>query len=132
MPDFDDVIFHLKIAESFPRWGLRQYFDVDYDSLLLENAILDGPIRRVMLEAKESIQKGDSPTRSKQDVRSIGCFQVHILRLFLRYSSYGSGLREGCQKIDFPNLLANLAFKILLAEDDKALRKLMSITSSLG
>ncbi len=130
MPDLEDVIFHLKIVESFLRWSCRQYFGTDYDTLLLENAILDGPIKRVMLEARQQIKDGDLGQAAKKMYEALGAFKFTFFGYYSDIRVIGQVFEKDGQKIDFPNLLADLAFKMLFAEDEKALRKIMSVSSS--
>jgi len=129
-PDWEDVIVHLEIAESFLRWSCKQYFDVDYDLLLLENAILDGPIKRVMLEAKQHIKNGDLQQASNKMYEALGAFKFTFFGYYSDPRVIGQVFEKDDRKIDFPNLLSDLAFKILLAEDEKALTKVMSVSSS--
>ena len=74
-------------------------------------------------EAKAFIDKNDLPNASKKMYEAIGAF---------KFMSFGflsdprvSGISFG--GIDFPNLLADLAFKIIMTDDESALRKIMQI-----
>jgi hypothetical protein len=123
IPDVDTVRFHTKIVGDFLKWSYNVYHGIDYDSLALENMIFDVPIRNRMNEAKAFIDKNDLPNASKKMYEAIGAF---------KFMSFGflsdprvSGISFG--GIDFPNLLADLAFKIIMTNDESALRKIMQI-----
>jgi hypothetical protein len=123
IPDVNTVRFHVKIVGDFLKWSYKTYHGVDYDSLALENMIHDVPIRNRMTDAKTLIEKGDLPNASEKMYEAIGAF---------KFMSFGflsdprvAGISFG--GIDFPNLLADLAFKIIMADDESALRKIMQI-----
>lgn len=123
IPDVDTVRFYTKIVGDFLKWSYKVYHGIDYDSLALENMIFDVPIRNRMNEAKAFIEKNDLPNASKKMYEAIGAF---------KFMSFGFlsdprvvGISFG--GIDFPNLLADLAFKIIMTDDESALKKIMQI-----
>ena len=122
-PDVDTVRFYVKIVGDFLRWGFANYYQVDYESLALENMILDAPIRRAMLEAKLYMEKDDLQGASARMYEALGAFK------FMSFGFLSDPRVEGIsfKGIDFPNLLADLAFKIILAGDEPALREIMKI-----
>lgn len=123
IPDIDTVRFYVKIVGDFLTWSYKEYYGVDYESLALEDMILDVPIRKVMLEAKALIEKNDLPNASKKMYEALGAFK------FMSFGFLSDPRVQGIAfgGIDFPNLLADLAFKIILADDESALRKIMLI-----
>jgi len=123
IPDVDTVRHYIRIVGDFLKWSYKNYYEVDYESLALENMILDAPIRRVMLEAKSLIEKNDLQNASKKMYEALGAFK------FMSFGFLSDPRVEGIsfKGIDFPNLLADLAFKIILADDEVALKKIMSI-----
>lgn len=123
IPDVETVRFHTKIVGDFLKWSYRIYHDIDYDSLALENMILDVPIRNRMNEAKASIEKDDLPNASKKMYEAIGAFK------FMSFGFLSDPRVAGISfsGVDFPNLLADLAFKIIMTDDEAALRKIMEI-----
>ena len=123
IPDVDTVRFHAKIVSDFLKWSYENYYEVDYESLALEDMILDAPIRRVMLEAKALLEKNDLQKASAKMYEALAAF---------KFMSFGflsdprvRGIAFGGRKLS--NLLADLAFKIILADDEVALKKIMNI-----
>jgi hypothetical protein len=123
IPDIDTVRFYTKIVGDFLKWSYREYYGLDYDSLALEDMILDVSIRNRMIEAKELIEKKDLLAASKKMYEALGAF---------KFMSFGflSDVRVidvTFGKTNLTNLLADLAFKIIMADDETALRKIMQI-----
>jgi hypothetical protein len=125
IPDVDTVRFYVKIAGNFLRWSCQTYFGIDYDSLALENMIHDVPIRNAMLEAKQAVSSNDLPKASAKMYEALAAFKFMWFGYLSDYRVHGISFSG----IDFPNLLADLAFKIILAEDENTLGKLMGIGS---
>lgn len=125
IPDVDTARFYIKIAGNFLRWSYRNYFELDYDSLALENMIHDVPIRNAMLSSKQFIENNDLQSASKKMYEALGAMKFMWFGYLSDYRVHGISFSG----IDFPNLLADLAFKIILAEDESALTKMMSIGS---
>jgi hypothetical protein len=75
LPDLDSVKFHAKIVGDFLKWIYKNFFDVDYDSLALENMILDVPIRNRMTDAKVYIENGDLSVASARMYEALGAFK---------------------------------------------------------
>lgn len=123
IPDVDTVRFHTKIVGDFLRWSYRVYHGIDYDSVALEDMIFDVPIRNRMTEAKTLIEKNDLTNASKKMYEAIGAFK------FLSFGFLSDPRLLGISfgGVDFPNLLADLAFKIIMTDDESALRKIMEI-----
>lgn len=125
IPDVDTVRFYVKIAENFLKWSYINYFDLDYDLLALENMIYDIPIRNAMLSSKQFIKNNDLQNASKKMYEALGAMKFMWFDYLSDYRVHGISFGG----IDFPNLLADLAFKIILAEDENALARIMSIGS---
>jgi len=123
IPDVDTVRFYVRIVGDFLSWIYKNYFGVDFESLALEDMILDAPTRRVMREAKFLIEKGDLKKASEKMYEGLGAFK------FMSFGFLSDPRVKGVsfKGIDLSNLLADLAFKIILAQDESALRKLMPI-----
>ena len=123
IPDVDTVRFYVKIVGDFLIWSYREYYGINYESLALEEMILDAPIRRVMLEAKELVEKNDLVNASKKMFEGLGAFK------FMSFGFLSDPRTEGWNigEIDLPNVLADLAFKIILANDESALKKIMLV-----
>jgi len=123
IPDIDTVRFYAKIVGDFLTWSYREYYGVHYESLALEDTILDVPTRKVMFEAKALVEKNDLPNASKKMYEALGAFK------FMSFGFLSDPRVQGISfgGIDFPNLLADLAFKIIVADDESALRKIMLI-----
>jgi len=124
--DVDLVKFHVKICEKFLKWSYSTYFKTDYDSLALENMILDYGIRECMVKARQSIETDDLATASAKLYEALAAFK------FLAFGYLSDPRVNGISfgGIDFPNLLADLALKVIMAEDENALGKMMLIGSS--
>jgi hypothetical protein len=127
-PDVDTVRHYVRIVGDFLKWSYENYYEVDYESLALEDMILDAPIRRVMLEAKALIEKNDLQKASAKMYEGLAAF---------KFMSFGflsdprvSGIAFGGRKLS--NLLADLAFKIILADDEVALKKIMNIKTEFA
>jgi len=123
IPDIDTVRFYVKIVGDFLTWSYKECYGVDYESLALEDMILDVPIRNVMLEAKALVEKNDLPNASKKMYEGLGAFKFVSFGFLSDPRVQGISFRG----IDFPNLLADLAFKVIIADDESALRKIMLI-----
>lgn len=123
IPDIDAVRHYVRIVGDFLKWSYKNYYEIDYDSLALEDMILDIPIRRVMRKAKTLIEKNDLKNASLKMYEALGAFK------FMSFGYLSDPRVQGIsfKGIDFPNLLADLAFKIILADDESALRKIMLI-----
>jgi len=125
-PHFDTATDLVQIAEKFLKWGFKMYFDKDYDSLKLEDMIYDAPIKRVMLISKNAINNNDLKLASEKMYEGLGALKF-------MWFGYLSDWRVSDQiysgNLDMPNLLADLAFKIILSEDQHTLKKLLQIGS---
>lgn len=124
IPDIDDVRFYVKIAGDFLKWSYKNYYDVEYDLLNLEDMIQDAPIRRVMLEAKAYIEKNELPNASQKMYEGLGALKFMFFRFFADVSLEGIRFSDGNSLAD---LLADLAFKMLIAEDESTLMKFLQI-----
>lgn len=122
-PDVDAVRFYVKLVGDFLRWSYENYYQVDYDLLALEDVILDAPIRRAMLEAKLYMEKDDLKGASARMYEALGAFK------FMSFGFLSDSRVRGLSimGINFSNILADLAFKIILAGDEPALKKIMPI-----
>lgn len=125
-PRHDRAIELVSVAENFLRWGYKMYFNADYDSLNLEDMIYDVPIKNVMLESKKAINDDDLKKAAWKMNEGLGAFKF----MWFGYLS-DSRTRDQIftENLDMPNLLADLAFKIILSEDQFTLKKLLAIQS---
>lgn len=123
IPDAETVAFYTRIAGDFLKWSYKNYYDIVYESIAFEDMIYDVPIRNAMLEAKASIEKNDLPNASKKMYEALGAFKFIWFGFLsdprIRGISFGG--------LNFTNLVADLAFKIILSEDEATLKKLMLI-----
>lgn len=124
IPDIDDVGFYVRITGDFLKWSYKNYYDIDYDSLNLEDMIHDVPIRNTMLEARASIEKNDLPNASKKMYESLGALKFMFFRFFADLRFEEIHFKNGNSMAD---LLADLAFKMLIAEDESTLTKFLQI-----
>jgi hypothetical protein len=127
IPDIDTVRFYTKLTEDFLKWSFDKYFSIDYNLLSFENRIYDVPIRKVMLIAKISIEKGDLIQASNKMYEGLGAFKFMWFRYLSDPRVMGLEYSKDSMKITFTNLLADLAFKIILGEDMPTLKKILSI-----
>jgi len=123
IPDANDVRFYIRIVGDFLKWSYKEYFGVDYESLAFENRIYDVPIRNAMIEAKALIEKNELLEASKKMYEALGAFKF----LWFAYLSDPRLKAITVGETDLSSLLADLAFKIVLAEDEPALRKMSRI-----
>ena len=124
IPDFETVSVYVKIAGDFLKWSYSNYYDIDYDSLNLEDMIHDIPIRKVMFQAKTHIEKIELPEASKKMYEALGALK------FMFFSFFADVRLEEIQFSDgnsLADLLVDLAFKMLMSEDEATLRKFMQI-----
>ena len=123
IPDIETVALHSGIVLDFLKWSYNNYFDIDYESLALECMIQDAPTRRVMREAKALIEKGDLKDASNKMVEGLGALK------FMSFAYLADPRAKGTLvgKTDLSEILADLAFKIILVQDEWALRKFMPI-----
>lgn len=123
IPDAESVTICVRIAGDFLKWSYKTYFDVDYDALAFEDRIYDAPIKKAMLDAKMFIEQNDLPKALNKMYEALGAFKFmwfgYLSDPRLRGISFGG--------ISFTSLVADLAFKIILSEDEATLRKLMLI-----
>ena len=126
-PDADDVRFNVKIVGDFLRWSYKNYFGIDYELLTFEDRIYDVPIRKVMVEAKESIEKGDLAHASNKMYEGLGAFKFMWFGYLSDSRVMGVKFETNSGTVTFTNLLADLAFKIILGEDTPTLKKILSI-----
>lgn len=124
IPNIDDVRFYVKIAGDFLKWSYKNYYDVEYDLLNLEDMIHDIPIRRVMLEAKDFIEKKELEKASQKMYEGLGALKFMFFRFFSDVRLEGIRFPDGNSLAD---LLADLAFKMLIAEDESALMKFLQV-----
>ena len=97
----------------------------------LLNGIYDKPIRDCMLKAMEFIDSDKLEQASKEIYETLAAFNFIMFGFFSDFRVTNVEFKKMGFKIDFPNLLADLAFKIILGGDEQALRLLMSIGSYL-
>jgi len=93
--------------------------------------IYDKPIRNCMQKAIELIDSGRLEQASKEIYEALGAFKFTMFDFFSDFRVTGIEFKKMGLKIDFPNLLADLAFKIIFGEDEQTLKLLMSIRSEL-
>jgi hypothetical protein len=124
VPDIDDVRFFVKIVGDFLRWSYKTYYEVDYDLLNLEDMIHDVPIRKVMFEAREYIEKNDLPNASKKMYEALGALKFMFFRFFADVRLETIRFADGNSLAD---LLADLSFKMLISEDESTLTKFLQI-----
>lgn len=124
VPSFEDVGFFVKIVGDFLAWSYKNYYNIEYESLNLEDMINDVPIRNVMLEARSYIEKNELPKASQKMYEGLGALKFMFFRFFSDLRLEGIRFPDGNSLAD---LLADLAFKMLIAEDESALMKFFQI-----
>jgi hypothetical protein len=125
-PNYDDVNYYLKICEKFLKWSYKNYFDINYDELSLEHMIYDAPIKKVMKESKIYIENKDYTNASKKMYEALGAFKFMWFGYLSDFRTRGITFSKD---LDMPNVLADLALKIILSEDQETLKKLLEIRS---
>lgn len=129
IPDVETVGFYVTIVKAFLQWSYEKFFNVDYESLAFEDMIYDNGIKKVMLEAKEFIQEGDLKRASAKIYEGLGAFKFLSFGFLsdprAQYISFK--IPEPFKEVKLSSLLADLGFKIILAQDETALKKLMPI-----
>ena len=95
------------------------------------NKIHDKPIRDCMLSAIEFIESDKIEKASQKIYEALGAFKFFMFGFFSDVRVTDIKFKKMGLNIDFPNLLADLAFKIILGGDESALELLMRIQSTL-
>lgn len=126
IPDIETVQFYMRTVGYFLKWSYKGYFGVDYELLAFEDLIYGVPIKKVMLEVKDFIEKNDLPSASKKMYEALGAF---------KFAWFGFLADPRLETIVFENdslanILADLAFKIILSEDESTLTKFMGIRTT--
>lgn len=93
--------------------------------------IYDKPIKDCMLKTIEFIESNKLEKASKKIYEALGAFKFFMFGFFSDVRVTDIKFKKMEIDIDFPNLLADLAFKIILGGDESALRLLMRIQSTL-
>ena len=125
-PHFDTATELVTVAENFLRWGYKMYFEEDYDSLKLEDMIYDAKIKQVMLDSKTAINEGDFKEAAWKMTEGLAVLKFHWFGYLSDYRLRGINI---ARNVNLPNLLSDLALKIILAEDQYTLNKLLQIRS---
>lgn len=125
-PQHDQAAYLCKIAENYLKWSYKVYFNVDYDSLKLEDMIYDGDIKRLMLESKNHIKDENLKDASLKMYKGLAKFKSVWFDYLSDWRVRGWVFKEN---LDMANLLADLAFKIILSEDLNTLKKMLAIQS---
>jgi len=123
IPDVDAVRFYVRIVGGFLKWSYKNYYGIDYETLALENMIRDFGIRKVILEAKAFIEKNDLENASLKMYEGLAAFKFLTFGFLSDYRLEGISFKG----VSLTAILADLAFKIMLAEDEPALKKIMLI-----
>ena len=85
--------------------------------------VLDVPIRNRMIDAKTLLKKNDLVNASKKMYEGIGAFKFMSFGFLSDYRV--TDVTFG--KTNLSNVLADLAFKIIMADDEPSLMKIMQI-----
>ena len=123
VPDSETVNLYVRVVGDFLRWCCKNYFDIEYESLSFEEMIYDVPIKKAMLDAKAFIDNNDLPNASNKMYESLGAFKF----MWFGYLSDPRLAGHTFGGLNFTNLVADLAFKIILSENEATLRKIMLI-----
>lgn len=123
VPDTETMNLYIRVVGDFLRWSYKNFFDIEYDSLVLEDMIYDVPIRKAMLDAKGFIEQNDLQNALMKMYESLGALKF----IWFGYLSDPRLVGHTFGGLNFTNLVADLAFKIILSEDEATLRKLMLI-----
>lgn len=124
VPDNETMNLYVRVTGDFLKWSCKTFFDIDYETLAFEDMIHDEPIKRVMVQAKELIKKGDFVEASKRLGESLGALKFLFFLYFSDARLEEIKLKDGNSLAD---LIADLALKILLADDEETLRKFLQI-----
>jgi hypothetical protein len=124
VPDIETLNLYVRVIGDFLKWSYKTFFGVEYESLAFEDMINDIPIKNVMLQAKDLIQKGELTEASKKIGESLGALKFLFFLYFSDPRLEDIKLKDGNSLAD---LIADLAFKMLLADDEATLRKFLQI-----
>jgi hypothetical protein len=123
VPDGETINLYIRVVGDFLRWSYKNFFDIEYESLILEDMIYDVPIKKAMLDAKAFIEQNDLRNAILKIYEALGAFKF----IWFGYLSDPRLVGHTFGGLNFTNLVADLAFKIILSEDETTLAKLMSI-----
>lgn len=124
VPDEDALNLYVRVTGDFLKWSCHTFFGINYETLAFEDMIHDEPIKRVMLQAKELIQKGEFVEASKKLGESLGALKFLFFLYFSDVRLEEIKLKDGNSLAD---LLADFAFKMLLTDDEATLQKFLQI-----
>ena len=93
--------------------------------------IYDKPTKDCMLKAVEFIELDKFEKASMKIYEALGAFKFFLFGFFSDVRVTDITFKKMGIDIDFPNLLADLAFKIILGGDEPAFGLLMKIESTL-
>ena len=127
IPDKETINLYVRVVGDFLEWSYGAFFGIDYNAIAFEELINDIHIKRVMRESKASIDKGELLEASKKMHEALGALK------FIFYMYYSDPrLEEFKFKVgdSLAGVIADLAFKIVFADDEATLQKVVQIQTS--
>ena len=76
IPPYEEIQHYVIIVRNFLRWSYQNYFESDFDSIMLEDQIIDKPIRRVMTWSRNFIKEGNLKSASARMYEGLGAFSI--------------------------------------------------------
>jgi len=93
--------------------------------------IHDEQIKNCMLRATKLIDLGELKEASNKIYEALAAFIFMMVGFFSDFRVADIKFEKMTREIDFPNLLADMAFKIIFGGDERAFNLLMNIGSNL-
>lgn len=130
IPPSEEIQFYVKVTRDFLKWSYKNYFSSDFDSIRLEDQIIDKPIRRVIKWSRDFIDKGDLKSASTRMYEGLGAFKFMMFKYLSDYKISKQMLEKQGLNVDLADILATFAFKIICADDLNSLKKLTEIKTN--
>jgi len=130
IPPYEEVQHYVIIVQNFLRWSYENYFESDFDLIMLEDQIIDKPIRRVMTWSRNFIKEGNLKSASARMYEGLGAFKFVMFGYLTEHKISKQMLEKQNISIDLADVLATLAFKIILADDVDALKKISQVKTN--
>ena len=132
IPSKEEIQFYVRIAEGFLRWSYKAYFKQDFDSIFLEERIIDKPIRCVMKLSRDHIKKGELKEASQRMYEGLGAFKFMMFRYLSDYRISKQMLEGKGLDVDLADIMTNISFKLLFGDDFNTLKKLSEIKTNFA
>jgi len=127
IPNKDTIKIYIKVSEEFLIWAYKQYFNIDYNNVFLEELLNNTQIKEHLLKAKEAIRTENISDAISNIDHAIAKFKSILLGYFFEPNATMIGFGN----ITLADLLSNICLKIIFGDDTKTLQKLSEINCTI-